>query len=69
MSNLTLRELQIVESLVRGATVVEVAAELGLRPSTVQTQIRKIYRKTDVSNRVELLRWVLVAKGVINSED
>lgn len=69
MSILTPREQQIVDSLVRGATVCEVAMELGLRPSTVRTHIRSVYRKTDVSNRVELLRWVLLTKGVIHSED
>lgn len=65
--DLTPRQWQIVESLVHGATASEVAAELGLSLNTVQTHIKRIYRKLDVCSRVELVRWALLT--VTNSGD
>lgn len=66
---LTPRQWQIVESLIHGATANEVARELGLSVNTIQTQIKRIYAKLDVSTRVELVRWVLLSQRVTNSGD
>ena len=60
---LSLRELQIVDSLVHGATAKEIARELVLSFHTVRTHIRNIYGKLDICNRVELMRWAAAHGG------
>lgn len=68
MLGLTHRQWQIVEALTHGLTALEVAVDLDISLNTVQTHIKRIYRKLAVSNRVELVRCVLGA-GVTNSGD
>ena len=55
---LTERELQVARLVVERKTNPEIAAELFLSPKTVETHLRNIFRKIDVSNRVELARAI-----------
>ncbi len=61
MTMLTPREEQIAESYAAGLTYKEIATELNLAPSTVRSHIESIYRKLEVSNKVELFQ--LVSQG------
>jgi DNA-binding NarL/FixJ family response regulator len=54
-SNLTDRELEILEYVSVGLTVKQVASRLGLSPRTVETHLAKLYRKLGVRNRVQAL--------------
>ena len=58
---LTPRETQILELMVKGKTIVQVADLLGSSPNTVQTQAKSIYRKLNVHNRMELARKAAAA--------
>lgn len=49
------RELQIAKSYAAGATYHIIANELGIAPSTVRTHLAAIYRKLEVSSKIELL--------------
>ena len=50
---LTKRELQVLESLSRGAGYAEVANDLGVEINTVRTHVRALYTKLGVENRAE----------------
>ncbi len=54
-SNLTEREIEILEYVAVGLTVKQVATRLGLSPRTVETHLAKLYRKLGVRNRVQAL--------------
>ena len=56
--SLTERELQVARLVVDRKTNPEIAAELFLSQKTVETHLRNIFRKIDVSTRVELARVV-----------
>jgi DNA-binding CsgD family transcriptional regulator len=51
---LTLREHQVLEHLVDGATYQAIAHRLNLSPHTVDTYLRRIRSKTGVTNRTQL---------------
>jgi DNA-binding NarL/FixJ family response regulator len=55
---LTARELQLARLVVDRKTNTQIAAELYLSKKTVETHLRNIFRKVDVSSRVELARVV-----------
>jgi len=55
---LTSRELQVARLVVDRKTNSQIAAELFLSQKTVETHLRNIFRKVDVSSRVELARTV-----------
>jgi DNA-binding CsgD family transcriptional regulator/tetratricopeptide (TPR) repeat protein len=55
---LTARELQVARLVVDRKTNAEIAAELFLSLKTVETHLRNIFRKIDVSSRVALARAV-----------
>jgi DNA-binding CsgD family transcriptional regulator len=55
---LTERELQVARLVVDRKTNSEIAGELFLSQKTVETHLRNIFRKTDVSSRVALARAV-----------
>lgn len=57
--NLTRRELQIADKLLDGATVREIAGEIGISVHTAKTHVKNIYGKLGVSNRVEFVRYRL----------
>jgi DNA-binding NarL/FixJ family response regulator len=60
---LTSRELQVARLVVDRKTNPQIAAELFLSQKTVETHLRNIFRKVDVSSRVELARTVERADG------
>ena len=58
LESLTGRELEVARLVVDRKTNPEIAAELFLSQKTVETHLRNIFRKMDVSSRVELARAV-----------
>lgn len=53
---LSQRESDVLRLLARGYTDKEVAAQLEIAPTTVDSHVRKIYRKLSINSRVELRR-------------
>ncbi|HEU5279113.1 MAG TPA: AAA family ATPase [Gaiellaceae bacterium] len=60
---LTAREFEIAQLVVDRKTNPQIAAELFLSQKTVETHLRNIFRKIDVSTRIELARVVEHADG------
>jgi DNA-binding NarL/FixJ family response regulator len=61
--NLTPREREIAELVCQGLRNGSIAGNLRIRPGTVKTHIRNIYRKVQVKSKIEmLLRFVTEAK-------
>jgi DNA-binding NarL/FixJ family response regulator len=58
VDTLTERERQVADLVVDRRTNPQIAAELFLSLKTVETHLRNIFRKLDVSSRVELARAV-----------
>jgi len=58
LESLTERELQVARLAVDGKTNPQIAAELFLSKKTVESHLRNIYRKLDVSSRVALARAI-----------
>jgi DNA-binding CsgD family transcriptional regulator len=58
IESLTERELEVARLVVERMTNPEIAARLYLSHKTVQSHLRNIFRKLDVSSRVELARAV-----------
>ena len=58
VASLTARELEIARLVVDRKTNPEIAAELFLSPKTVETHLRNVFHKLDVSSRVEVARAV-----------
>src|SRR6185295_5295355 len=58
VASLTARELEIARLIVDRRTNGEIAGELFLSKKTVETHIRNIFRKLDVSSRVDIARAV-----------
>ncbi|MEY3142129.1 MAG: Bacterial regulatory protein luxR family [Planctomycetota bacterium] len=56
MMRLSQRERQVAQCIVRGRSRSETAEELLLRPGTIATLTKRIYRKLGVTNRIELAR-------------
>jgi DNA-binding CsgD family transcriptional regulator len=54
-AQLSPRERQIFELLVQGYRNEEIARELGTSPATVRNQLVRLYRKTGVATRSELV--------------
>lgn len=60
---LTTRERQVAELVCRGLRNDRIAAHLRVRPETVKTHVRNIYRKTGVrSKMLLLLRFIAEAE-------
>jgi len=55
------RELEIARAYTDGRTYREIADDLGIAPATVRTHINNIYRKLDVSSKIELLNRIAPA--------
>jgi transcriptional regulator EpsA len=51
--DLSVRELQILESLCQGKTNGDIAAELQISPFTVKNHVQRIFRKIGVANRTQ----------------
>ena len=58
LETLTERELQVARLVVDRKTNPEIATELFLSKKTVETHLRNIFRKVDVSSRIDLARVV-----------
>jgi DNA-binding CsgD family transcriptional regulator len=57
---LTATELLLVESLVRGATVAEHAAERGISVNTARVHMQRVLDKTGARRQADLIRMLLV---------
>ncbi|SPE52640.1 Two component transcriptional regulator, LuxR family [Verrucomicrobia bacterium] len=57
--SLTQREVEVLEGIARGKRVKEVAADLGVSPTTVQTYLRRIYEKLQVHSQAEAVAKLL----------
>jgi ATP/maltotriose-dependent transcriptional regulator MalT len=64
LETLTARELQVAELVVDRRTNPEIAARLFLSNKTVETHLRNIFRKMDVTSRVELARAIERAAAI-----
>jgi DNA-binding CsgD family transcriptional regulator len=62
------REYQVALALARGLNQREVAAELGVKPGTVVTLTKRLYRKLGVSRRAELATRLREAYGSIGAD-
>ena len=56
---LSARELEILELVVNGLSNHKIAQQLEISKRTVDNHISNILKKTNVDNRVELVRWAL----------
>jgi len=54
---ITTRQRELLALLERGLTNAEIAAAMGNAASTVKKMLERLYERTGVSNRVELLAW------------
>jgi DNA-binding CsgD family transcriptional regulator len=58
MSRLSARERQVAQAIVRGFTRADTAAQLGIKPGSVATLTKRIYRKLGICNRMQLSRCI-----------
>jgi DNA-binding NarL/FixJ family response regulator len=65
---LTPRELEVLEILVRGGSNAEVAQELGLSPNTVRTHVQSILTKLQVRSRLEAAAFA-VRFGIVRDSE
>ena len=56
---LTLKEQEVVQSVVKGLSNKEIAALLHISPSTVKNHLYAIYKKLNITNRVALMAVVM----------
>lgn len=61
---LSRRELEVLQLLVRGHTYADVAQALGIAEGTVQTYVKRIYEKLDVSTKAEAA-LLAVSRGLV----
>ncbi len=61
---LSKRELEVLQLLVHGHTYADVAQTLGIAEGTVQTYVKRIYEKMDVSTKAEAA-LLAVARGLV----
>ncbi len=59
VSELTVREMQIVRLLAQGLIVKEVANQLHISVRTVETHKLHVYRKLGINNQIELLNFAI----------
>jgi DNA-binding CsgD family transcriptional regulator len=68
---LTRAEAAVVGALLRGRTLREAAAELGVAVNTVRAQLQSVFQKTDVRRQADLVRLLLAAApgvGLVTSQ-
>ncbi len=56
---LTQREWQVIGHMATGLSTKVIGGELGLHPNTVSYHLQNIYRKTQLTNPVELCRFAI----------
>jgi two-component system nitrate/nitrite response regulator NarL len=61
---LSKRELEVLQLLVHGHTYADVAQALGIAEGTVQTYVKRIYEKMDVSTKAEAA-LIAVSRGLV----
>jgi len=61
--NLTPRELQIADLVCRGLRHGSIAKDLKIRPETVKTHVRNIYRKVQVRSKITMLLRFMAEAG------
>jgi len=61
---LSKRELEVLQLLVHGHTYADVAVALGIAEGTVQTYVKRIYEKMDVSTKAEAA-LIAVSRGLV----
>lgn len=66
--SLTSREMQILRGIAKGHTTKRLAKDLGLAPPSIETHLRNIFKKLDVSNRGEAVSSALKV-GLITLSD
>ena len=64
MPALSKRESEVLELLVRGHTYADVGVGLGISEGTVQTYVKRIYEKLDVSTKAEAA-FLAVTRGLV----
>ncbi|HLY18638.1 MAG TPA: response regulator transcription factor [Bryobacteraceae bacterium] len=65
-SNLTLRELQVVDLVEQGLKNRDIATQLGIRPGTVKIHLKHIFEKTGIRGRYGLALSGLREKGLLS---
>ncbi|MCT0198130.1 response regulator transcription factor [Synechococcus sp. CS-1325] len=58
-TNLSGRELEIIELVATGLTNQDIAAQLMISKRTVDNHVSNIFSKTGAKNRVALLNWAM----------
>jgi len=58
-SDLSERELEIIELVATGLTNLEIASQLMISKRTVDNHVSNIFTKTGAKNRVALLNWAM----------
>ncbi len=66
---LTPRELSVISLLVEGLSNRVIAERLGISLNTLETHLRRIYRKLHVSNRTQTVRWYFLQTTGVKSEN
>jgi len=66
-SNLTSRELQVVELVEQGLKNRDIGSQLGIRPGTVKIHLKHIFEKTGIRGRYGLALSGLKEKGIMTS--
>jgi DNA-binding CsgD family transcriptional regulator len=67
--NLSGRQVDVTEVLLRGKSDKEIAASLDIAPNTVQTHLKKVYRKTGTSGRFALMALVTGLVGECGGQE
>lgn len=68
VSILTKRELEVLQYIVQDLTNIQIADEMGISPTTVETHRRNLMKKVGVSTAIGLMRWGL-KNGALKEED
>ena len=63
LSKLTPREREILAQLAQGRLYKEIAAELGISPSTVRAHLHSVYGKMGVASRTQAVVRFLALRG------
>jgi two-component system nitrate/nitrite response regulator NarL len=62
------RELRVLEGLAEGASNKIIARRLGISDSTVKVHVKSIFRKTKMTNRVQLALWATSGVGRLSAQ-
>ena len=64
---LTLAESRLVKSLVNGKDLKKISHDTGVAISTIRSQLKSIFAKTDTSRQGDLIRLILVSPAIIST--